>query len=289
MTIDPFSELPLALFSTLMPLSVGSYLAMAISSFCSDRERFSSRKMLQGAAVPLLLIVLAFVAAFFHLASPLSAFYVLDGIGRSPLSSEIAASGLYFLAGFAYLALLASGKLGLESCRVMLSILSVLGLFAAVMIGLAYHVDTIIGWASPWPAIEQIGYSLSAAMIGALVANARCCFPEKYLTSIAVAALCGFALSIFANGAHLFQVMNSSGTVFDGSSYASAALPYALSGLVVGVVSMVLFLLWVSKGLKAGCEDVGKALPALAIVALFAAVFLARMSFYCLQLGLGLA
>ena len=113
------------------------------------------------AALPLAVSMAGLVASASHLGTPSNALYVLSGIGRSPLSNEVACCvlftalmGLYWLYSF-------SAKQRPWLCRTWRFAIVLAGLAAVVSISLAYSAETILTW-SHW----SVPVSLCCSALG---------------------------------------------------------------------------------------------------------------------------
>lgn len=113
------------------------------------------------AALPLAVSMAGLVASASHLGTPSNALYVLSGIGRSPLSNEVACCvlftalmGLYWLYSF-------SAKQRPWLCRTWRFAIVLAGLAAVVSISLAYSAETIPTW-SHW----SVPVSLCCSALG---------------------------------------------------------------------------------------------------------------------------
>jgi anaerobic dimethyl sulfoxide reductase subunit C (anchor subunit)/Tat-targeted selenate reductase subunit YnfH len=154
------SELPLALFSTLAPLGAGAFILLAIAFFTRDfnAQQFKRIDILTG--VPLLVVLGGFAAAFAHLQTPTNAFFVLGGIGRSPLSNEILCGMVFLMTAGSYWLVALTGRLTLDIRRVWVSLAALTALCFAITIGVAYAVKTIPSWDTPLSPVALVGFSL---------------------------------------------------------------------------------------------------------------------------------
>lgn len=106
-----FSELPLALFTTLASVGAGAFITLAVAVMTAKIEGDTLRKLGRMSAIPLGVVLVSFICAFFHLASPLAAFGVFANAGSSPLSNELIAGCVFFVVALAYWILGIAGKL----------------------------------------------------------------------------------------------------------------------------------------------------------------------------------
>lgn len=142
----------------------------------------SSRDNLAGAAsrylvIPLTLVITGLIASATHLGTPANALYVVTGIGRSPLSNEVAAvvaflalGGIYWLAAF-------RDDWTTTRRRLCLTIVTIAAVVACQAIAYAYAVDTVPTWNLPlMPASLWLGAipcGVSVGLLTLLVANLR--------------------------------------------------------------------------------------------------------------------
>ncbi len=134
-------------------------------------------------AIPAVVLLVGFIGAFMHLASPFAAFGVFGGIGSSPLSNEIVAALVFCVVAIVYWALALAGKLPAAggARKALLIALAVLSLVFAVFCGLAYMMDTIPTWNTPASIVQMLGYAIAGgAAIGFTVLGfARVELPEN--------------------------------------------------------------------------------------------------------------
>ena len=82
------AELPLALFTTLAPLGAGAFVALACAFFTTSFSDEQQKKIDRGTIIPLAIVIIGFICAFFHLASPMNAPSVFLGAG-SPMCCRL--------------------------------------------------------------------------------------------------------------------------------------------------------------------------------------------------------
>lgn len=162
-----FQEISLVVFTTIAPGgAIGCALACVpiAASRVSDAHRRAISKFL---FVPIVLSMIGLIFAASHLGNPDNALYVLTGVGRSPLSTEVAAflvflmaCGTYWLYGFTV-------RPSAALQRVWCLAIVVFAVLAVYFISQAYDVRTIIGWNSP---LAAIAVGLNGLMAGPVVA-----------------------------------------------------------------------------------------------------------------------
>ena len=164
-----FHELPLALFTTLASIGAGAFISLAAAFFTAKFSDGQLARIDKLTLVPAIVVVVGFIAAFFHLANPMAAFGVFGGLGRSPMSNELAVAMLFAVAMATYVIMGLAGKLG-GARKGLVCATAVLAVLFAVFMGLAYGMATIPTWSTPWPVAQMIGYALlGGAAMGACV------------------------------------------------------------------------------------------------------------------------
>lgn len=261
------SHVPLALFTTLGALGAGAYLGLAIAflkgGLSAEQERAADRK------TPLFFCValVGLIAVFFHVTRPLGALGVFSGIGSSPLSNEVLAFALFMVVAAVYTALAFLGKLG-GARKGLAAATAVLALVAGFMMGMAYMIDTIPSWNNPGTVMQMLGYVLAGAGLALLALPAG--EPAKPVKLVAAAGLvlaaAGLAVQVVVTG-------GVTAALFTGSALVSQALPLILVALLLAIVAAFGIL---------------KDKPVAGAAALVVAVFVARLAFYVMEIGLGL-
>ncbi len=280
-----FSELPLALFTTLAPAGAGAFIALAVAVMTAKIEDDALRKLDRMSAIPLGVVLVSFICAFFHLASPFAALGVFANAGSSPLSNELIAGCVFFVVALAYWILGMAGKLTTPVRKGMLVACAVLALVFAVFMGMAYLMPTIIGWDTPATVVQMVGYALcGGTALGLLTLRLSGCLDAAIASpckTICLVLVCVGALAaIIALAAQVAMVSGMGNALVSGSELAASVtgcVVFACICLVVGAACAVLCLM--GKG--------PKAMAACAAVLAVAGVFLGRLAFYALELSLG--
>lgn len=212
-----FSELHLALFTTLAPAGAVAYACMAAFLLLCARGTYEARaRMLHALAFPVAVTWAGFIASAVHLGTPANALHVVTGVGRSPLSNEVAAAVVF---------LFFSGVCWLYSYRVQSlpavekALLAVSGVSALVFVGftsVAYAVPTVLSW-DIW--FAPVNLWMSAAVLGFAFASlvmrsAQCRVPAWpwALLVFAALALGAGAVLLFLHAQALEGITNNVNT-----------------------------------------------------------------------------
>ena len=278
------AELPLAIFTTLVPFGAGAFIMLAISFFTTKFGADELKKLDKLSIAPLAVVAVGFIASFFHLASPLSAFGVFSGIGSSPLSNEIAMGIVFFVVALVYVIMAFTGKLTESSRKPFATVVAVLALVFAVFTGMAYMMQTIASWNTPLVPVEMVGFALlgAAAFGAALIAAARAQGEEShsYASAAFVLALVGFAVALVALIGHYGVLEALSSSFVAGATLAEGVTGYLVGFGVLGIAAVAL--------LAACMKKASIGLAGAAAVLALVAIFLVRFAFYAIQLSVAL-
>ncbi|MGI6590393.1 MAG: dimethyl sulfoxide reductase anchor subunit family protein [Eggerthellaceae bacterium] len=200
-----FSELPLAIFTTLAPMGACAFIIIyAALRQLSENEEAVAR-IDRMTLLPLLVMLVGFVGAFFHLANPMHAVFAVNGIGRSPLTNEVMVGGLFFVAAFVYWLTSRAGKLKANVRNGFLIVLSIWAVVFAAFCGFAYTIDTIPTWNTPWTVIQMIGYGLTGGTVLGLLTLciADIEVPGKIGKAVFAVGLVGAVLAVLGFGGQI--------------------------------------------------------------------------------------
>ena len=286
-----FAEAPLAVFTTLAPMGAAAFIVLLAAALKGAYAGDAARRIDRMTVLPVAVILAGFVGAFFHLASPLNAIYVLDGIGRSPLTNEVVVGCAVFALAVVYWALALAGKLSGAARTGFLAVLSVAAVAFAAFCGMAYLMDTIPGWNQPGTVVQMLGYALlGGAVLGCLVlAAAKAELPAGFGAIPTAVAAAGLALGALGFG---MQIAACGGiyTVWGPIAEQVPAIWGLFAAFVVGgLAACALTAVGVRKpsaGQQAAARTAVLANPALMAVALAVVavvVFFARIGFYGLS------
>ena len=281
---NAMAELPLAIFTTLVPFGAGAFIMLAVSFFTTKFGEAELKKLDKLSLVPLAVVAVGFVASFFHLASPFNAFGVFSGIGSSPLSNEIAMGIVFFVVALVYCAMAFLGRLSDGARKPFAVAVAVLAVLFAVFTGLAYMMPTIASWNTPLVPVEMVGLTLlGGASLGTTLVVA-CREPGAETASFASAAFIlaavGFVAALVALIGHYGVLEALSSAFVTGVSLAEGVTGYLAAFGVCGLAAVA--------ALAACWKKPGLGLAAAAAVLSVAAIFLVRFAFYAIQLSVAL-
>ena len=282
-------EISLVLFTTLAPSGALAFVLMAMPLFKSGLDAEVRARRSKLLCIPLVVTMVGLIASATHLGNPDNALYVIAGIGRSPLSTEVASAvaflalaGVYWLLTFARRFPLALQRVWLAACA-----LAALAFIAAV--AFAYGRATIITW-NLWQVPAAL--CLNALVGGPILTLAGFCAArmplsrriERVLLTIAGAALIVNTAVYVTQGVALGGIGNSFGAAIDlvpGFWFVLAAF-FALcaAGIVAAIgVRRAGAVLASRRRLVVSCA---------ASAAVFAGIFLMRFVFYMTHMTVGL-
>lgn len=280
------AELPLALFTTLAPIGAGAFIALAVAFFTTKFSDEQLKKIDRMTTIPVVVLVVGFICAFFHLASPMHAFGVFAGVGSSPLSNELLAGVVFAVLAIVYWIVALAGKLGEGARKGFAAVVAVMAIVFACFTGAAYMMETIASWNTPMVPVAVLGFSLLGGVsLGVLVLALSGALEDAAKGGFKMAALAVLIVGLVLGVAGLMvQVMSVSGmgnALVDGADLVAAAS----APMWIGVVCMVVAAAAAFMALRnSKSTALAVAAPVLAIVGVFAA----RLAFYAVQLSVGL-
>lgn len=280
------AELPLALFTTLAPIGAGAFIALAVAFFTTKFSDEQLKKIDRMTTIPVVVLVVGFICAFFHLASPMHAFGVFAGLGASPLSNELLAGVVLAVLAIVYWIVALAGKLGEGARKGFAAVVAVMAIVFACFTGAAYMMETIASWNTPMVPVAVLGFSLLGGVsLGVLVLALSGALEDAAKGGFKMAALAVLIIGLVLGVAGLMvQVMSVSGmgnALVDGADLVAAAS----APMWIGVVCMVVAAAVAFMALRnSKSTALAAAAPVLAIVGVFAA----RLAFYAVQLSVGL-
>ena len=281
------AELPLALFTTLAPLGAGTFIALACAFFTTSFSDEQLKKIDRGTIIPLAIVIVGFICAFFHLASPMNAPSVFLGAG-SPMSNEIIAGCVFAIVAIVYVIVTNAGKLCGSARKGFAAVVAVLAVVFAIFTGLAYVMSTIATWDTPLVPVQMLGFALvGGAATAALVlatagagAWADAC-KGSFKSAVIGLAVVGAVLAIVGLVGQLAMASGMQNALVSGSELVSDTLLPAIIGLALIVVAAVLVFVAVKKEAATG-------LAAAAVIAALVGIFFARVAFYAIQMSVGI-
>ena len=280
------AELPLALFTTLAPIGAGAFIALAVAFFTTKFSDEQLKKIDCMTTIPVIVLIVGFICAFFHLASPMHAFGVFAGLGASPLSNELLAGVVLAVLAIVYWIVALAGKLGEGARKGFAAVVAVMAIVFACFTGAAYMMETIASWNTPMVPVAVLGFSLLGGVsLGVLVLALSGALEDAAKGGFKMAALAVLIIGLVLGVAGLMvQVMSVSGmgnALVDGADLVAAAS----APMWIGVVCMVVAAVAAFMALRnSKSTALAAAAPVLAIVGVFAA----RLAFYAVQLSVGL-
>lgn len=283
---NALAEMPLALFSTLAPIGAGAFVILAIVSFASKLDDAKTRSMEKFSIVPMGFVLVGFIAAFFHLASPLHALGVFAGLGSSSLSNELAVGVAFFVLAAAYTGFAFCGKLG-KARLPLLAAVGVAGIAFCVFVGLAYQMPTIPSWNTPIVPFEMVflGLAGGAALVAlGLSHHAAATDDGTQEKAFIVTVACGFVGAIGSSiltFVYLAVVGGISNAAVSGSMLVNEAMPWAVASAILLVAAAF--------ACAIGRKRSRIASTWIAVFSSAIGILLARMVFYGLEISTGLS
>lgn len=290
-------ELPLAVFTALAPAGAVCMIALMAMALAHRFTLEGAVRLSQLTWIPLSVTTVALIAAAAHLGTPANALYVIAGVGRSPLSNEVVSAVVFLMiCGVNWLlSFVRTDRLAPKRALAVLIIAA--GLVFLALMALAYDVETIVSWASPFtPASILLGGLAGGCLLASLVVS----LVEPQVASPALKArlVWGFFLAAAAHVAVLAAQWVWLGSL--AGPYGTAAQFAAPFPLFIGIYAVaVVAALALTRAAKrfehaADClpEDTSASkrafLRSFALLFLAAATVLVRFGFYMSHMTIGL-
>ena len=234
------AELPLALFTTLAPVAAGAFIALAVAFFTTKFSDEQLRKIDRMTTIPVVVLIVGFICAFFHLANPMHAFGVFAGVGSSPLSNELVAGCVFAVLAIVYWIAALAGKLGEGARKGFSAVVAVMAVVFACFTGAAYMMGTIASWNTPMVPVAIVGFCLLGGVsLGVLVLALAGALEDAVAGSFKMAALVvaalGLVLGIAGTVAQVMGVSGMSSALVDGADLVAGAT----APMWVGVICLV--------------------------------------------------
>ena len=279
-------EIPLAVFTTLAPMGAGAFIALFIA-FASNQIDEAKLKVLDKLTViPLLVAFVGLLASFAHLTQPLNAINVANTIGFTPMANEITAFGVFMVAAAVYWIWALTGKMSYQIRKGFTGVLAVLAVVFSLTVGAAYLLPTIPTWNNAFTPASILGFCLFGGSLLALLV--------LQLSECADNALSGAGenrfFALFAIG-FVLALVGVVGLWAIGSTAASPVVDVAANAsslLVAFVVFIVLSVIVFAVGFFSIKLMPSTPVLIVALVLLAVAIFLARLVFYGMQIGIAL-
>lgn len=279
-------ELPLTLFTSLAPLGAGAFFMIALSVCFGDLSKEQLKKIDRLTIIPIAVAFIGLLASVFHLASPMNMLGVAATIGSTPLANEITAFGIFMIVAVIYWIVGMAGGLSGGVRKGFAMVTGILGLIAMIFIGCAYLLPTVPTWNTFWTPLSILGFALFGGTLLGLLVTTLAGAGESSVKDKAGSVV----FASFTIGAVLTLVSVIALWII-GSTASDAALPVGqLAGSMIW--AFVLFIILAIVGYVIGFAAI-KISPLMVFVVVgvivaFVAIFLARMCFYALQIGVGL-
>lgn len=281
-----FAELPLALFTTLAPMGAGAFVALALAFTTTVFGEEQVKRIDRMTIIPLVVVLVGFAASFAHLASPMHAPGVFFGVGSSPLSNEILVGSIFVILALVYTIVALAGKLSPAVRKGFIIVVAVGAVVFAWFTGMAYLMDTIPSWNTPFVPIQLLGFSLAGGMpLGVLVLGLAGSLDEAlkgaFGKACAIVAIVGALLAIVGLCAQIAEVSTLVNPLIVGADLVAGVTVWvavAVTCLVVATVATVVA--------TAGKNPV--ALATVGSVVAVVGILVARLVFYAVQMSVGL-
>lgn len=274
--------MPLALFTTFVPMGAGVFIALAVAFFTTKFDEAELKKIDK-----MTFIAFGFVASLFHLTNPMNGFGIFSGLGTSSLSNEVVVGIVFVVIAAVYCVLAVMGKLAEGARKGFAAVVAVVAVVLCVFTGMAYMMETITSWNTFLVPVQIIGFGFIggaalAGMIFSLSSVAGKLASGTAKTAFIAVAVVGALAGIGGIAGMAGTVSGMSNAMFAGSDLVSAALPFIIIVAAIALVAACALIFVMTRGKNATVMSV------IAVVCAFAGILCARFAFYAMELSVGL-
>ena len=140
------SEISLVLFTTLAPSGAVAFALMGAPLHRGALDTNARERISKLLCVPLIVTMVGLVASATHLGNPDNALYVIAGIGRSPLSTEVAGAVVFLALAGVFWLLTFARRFPLAAQRAWLGVAQLAAVAFVGTVAFAYWQETIATW-----------------------------------------------------------------------------------------------------------------------------------------------
>lgn len=282
-------ELPLAVFTAVAP--VGAFCMIMLMTLVLS-HRFSLDEAVRVSRltwIPLSITTAGLVASASHLGTPANALYVVSGLGRSPLSNEVVAAVVFLIVcGVNWLLSFVRTEKLLPKRILAVGIIA-LGVVFLVFLGLAYNVETIASWATPYTPLAILLGGLAGSCLLAGIVVMLACEPigrPKLQKSLLVAFAIAFASHAVVLVLQWLYLLACDGPYGTAAQFAPC-FPFFIGAYVL-IALVALLITWHTLRRSAAPLRVRICLLSAALVLFLLGNTLVRFGFYMAHMTIGL-
>lgn len=155
--------IPLAIFTSFLPMAIGIVLGITISYLV---EPIAVEEIIIGLMWTFIFTFSGGIVVLFHLGHAQKGMYIFRGLSHSALSLEVVLTG--FFSAFIVACILLSYKIGPGvTLLIFLSLVSTIGIVTSFTIGKVYNLQPQISWRGP---VASLGPAISSVNIALMVA-----------------------------------------------------------------------------------------------------------------------
>lgn len=279
-----FDALSLALFTSLTPVGVVAFIAVAIARLSAPDSSVAVR-IDRTVALPFAIVLFGFIASATHLGTPANALHVFSGVGRSPLSNEVFSAVLFLFLVGAYWMMAFKQDFPDKLAKPWLVLACIAGVGLITFTSQAYAVSTVPTWDTAFTPANLVFCALLAGpIVGLLILERTPATPrglEIALLIIASIALIVGTTVLFFHHASLDSIANNE---FSAPLLVPNYLATIFTHAVLGTFSVIIAGISLRQQQN---KRVKFTLRAGASILALLAVFITRVTFYNLHMTVG--
>ncbi|OUO87594.1 DMSO reductase [Gordonibacter sp. An230] len=239
-------QLPMTLFTTLVPMASGAFIGLAIAFLTTRFSDGCLKRIDRWTLLPLGIIAVGFVAAFLSLAFPQGATSVLRDIGGAGFATGmiVPLTGLAFSSlAVVYWIIALTGNLGYRARTVFAVVVGVGALALSLSIGMSLAGSSALSWSALPTVVGLMGFCVAGGVpLGVLVVALGGGLQEaenaRFASALVVAAFIGVVASIFGVASQMLFAQSLVAALVPGAE----ALPGSWVYLVISIIGFVVML-----------------------------------------------
>ena len=287
--IDSFqyglSQLALLVFTTLSPSAACAFVIVGATVVLSKRGEGERIRLARFLIIPTAISLVGLIVSTSHLGKPSNSLFVLTGIGRSPLSNEVAAAVVFACMAWLFCMLSFTRSAAKGPFWAFLGFTCVAAVAHIWFTASAYKIVTIVTWYTPYTLANQFLQAIAGGCLLAILTfvSAGWRKDKRRFAVLLVVAL----VAVLASAAIQLVLMGQMETLASALVTAAEYVPYY--PMLVGV-SLALCLLAVAVELVSVLKQPLPGLPCAvgSTVLMLAGIAVARFGFYCTHLTAGI-
>lgn len=236
-------QLPMVLFTTLVPMASGAFVGLALAFLTTRFSCDQLARIDRWTLLPLVILAVGYLASFFALTSTQYAINLFQGVNIGPLSFVGIAGMLFAVLAVVYWIIAMTGNLPEGARKVFSCVVAAASLLLSLSIGLMYLGSSVLTWNSALVPLGILGFCVAGGVpLGVLVVGLAGGLPEaratRFPAAAIIAAFIGVVAAIFAVCAQLLFAQSA----FSAYYLSAEVLPGSWVYLAISIIGFVAML-----------------------------------------------